>query len=292
LLLLISDSGYAATRRIYINFDNRPAVNPSTGSFTPDTSPGIGDLRINYWGGTGQHTPSVEGMQHQYVTGRTGTGYALSGLIGADSVGTWPYIYWYGVDQDVSWSNNIYVSFWMKYVNFIVADTYKKYENIKLFYWFFNPDTSAPELSGEIAVSSPPAGSPPSYNEYYYSWRGKYPYNKNYGNGYPQFNDCDGKWHHYEFYIQRKAGRARMFVDGVTRVDWNSGDPNNFGNGTYIHAMHIAGSLVGTGPNSKGTRIFDDIEVWDDAPDTFKNFTTPPSTSEKSPNPPIKLSIQ
>lgn len=292
LLLLISDLGYAATRRIYINFDNRPAVNTSTGEFTLDTSPGLGKIRMVYWGGTGMALPSVLGSQHQYITGRTGTGYALSGIIGGDGVGTWPYIDWQA-NQSVPWSNNIYVSFWMKYVSYKVDKTIKPYQNIKLFYWKWTGSYDS-SLMGEIAAGNVPNGSPPPYNEYTLSWRGKYPYlgTPSYLSKYPSYSDCEGKWHHYVFYIQRTAGRARWWIDDHLIMDWNTGDAADFGDGTGISYLHFAGSLIGTGPNSKGTRAFDDIEVWDGMPDSASYISTPPSTSEKSPNPPVKLSIQ
>lgn len=291
LLLLISDLGYAATRRIYINFDNRPAVNSSTGAITPDTAPSQGIIRMVYWAGNA--LPSVLGSQHQYITGRNGSGYALSGLINPSTkVGTWPYIDWYGVNANVTWSNEIYVSFWMKYDSLIVSNAYKDYENIKMFYWSFGGENNS--LSGELAVGNSPEGSPPSYNEYTYSWRGKEPFLENYVHGYPTVNDADGNWHHYEFYIQRTAGRARWWVDGIQKIDWNSGDSADFllNGDPYIKWIHIAGSLIGTSPNSKGTRVFDDIEVWDGWPDSASYISTPPPIIANVPYPPSNLSIK
>jgi len=285
VLSFISIRSEAATRRIYINFNNQPAINnAATGSITPNTSPGIGDLRINYY--PGEHTPSVLGTTHQYVAGRTGAAgdYALSGIIDGSGHGSWPYVYWYGVNQVVSWSENLYVSFWMKYVDYYYDPAYKSYENIKLFYWDFHPDPVS-ELMGEIAVTTanPSLTYNPSAIGYYYSWRGQTPYIQHYGHGYPDLADGGGGWHHYEFYIQRTAGRARLFVDGNVKIDWNTGDSNDFkyNNTFYIAWLHMPSIIGGFPKNNNGTRVIDDLEVWDGLPSG--GDITAPWTEQHSP---------
>lgn len=286
-LLLISDFGYAATRKIYINFDNKPPIDPTTGRITPNTGPPEGKINVLYWGGTGY--PAVLGKKSQYITGRGNTGYALSGIIPAGSdVGTWPYLEW-DVYENVSWSSEIYVSFWMKYVNFKVIKAYKPYENIKLFYWHFGGYTM-----GEIALGNPPEGSPPRYSEYTRSWRDEKSLNAGtlIDASYHTYEDTDGNWHHYEFHLNRAAGRAKWWIDGKLIKDWNPGYPHLGASPYYIQWIHIAGSLIGTGPNSNGTRAFDDIEVWDGMPGTTSSISPPPSTSPMAPAPPMKLIIQ
>ena len=293
LLLLISDFGYAANRKIYINFDNQPSINATTGVLTDiNTAPPQGVVSVLYWGGRGY--PAVLGTKSKYVTGRGGTGYALSGIIGGNGIGSWPYIEWQ-VDENVPSMPEIYVSFWMKYQSYKVETSYKPYQNIKLFYWKFTPSFDS-SLMGEIAVGTAPQGDPPTYNEYTLSWRGAAPYSENLSSGFPSFNDGDGNWHHYEFHLNRAAGRARWWIDGKQIWDTLNNGWSGYGDlGTspyYIAWMHIAGSLIGTGPDSYGTRVFDDIEVWDGMPGTTSNSSPLPSTSPKAPTPPMRLIIQ
>ena len=282
LLLLFSNSGYSATRRIYINFDNQPAVNATTGEFTPNTAPGEGKLFMVYW--VGEPLPSILGKHHQYVAGRGGSGYAMSGVVNSTTkVGTWPYISWV-VGQDVSWSSEIYVSFWMKYVDYKVDKAIKPYQNIKLFYWKFEN-----AVMGEIAAGNVPNGDPPAYNEYTLSWRNQAYVDQPTPPGvkslvYPTHNDSDGNWHHYEFHLNRASGRARWWIDGKLKHDWNGGYPNLGITPYYISWIHIAGSLIGTGPNSMGTRAFDDIEAWVGMPGS-----APAQNPSIPPNPPDQI---
>ena len=171
----------------------------------------------------------------------------------------------------------------MKYVNLQVDKSWKPYQNIKLFYWNFNSGSGS-KLSGEISAGNVPNGMPPPYIEYAKSWRGNTEDSLLWDQGWNSFDDAEGNWHHYEFHLNRSAGRAKWWIDGKLIYDWNPGYPNLGDSSYYIRWMSLAGAIIGTGPNSMGTRVFDDIEVWDGMPGT--------TTSPKAPNSPANLLIQ
>jgi hypothetical protein len=223
----------------------------------------------------GQELQATLGEQYQWVTGRGGTGYALQGIVDEGTgVGTWPYLNWW---PQTNWpTNELYISFWMKYVNYSYDASRKFYENIKLHYSFFSK-AGQNSPSNEWGVTT--AG------EYYYDLRDVN--NTSIGSGWINAKDTDGGWHHYEWYYNFSTRNVKMWIDGSQKINYTN---NALGWDGFVRELDF-GSLIGTDPNSLGTRAFDDIEVWDGVPGTAYTLP-PPSTSGKSPSPPMKLLIQ
>jgi hypothetical protein len=272
IILMIPEISLSATLKFSANFDNKSYP---TYAYINNYYQG----GIVYWGGTGQELSAILGKEYQWVTGRSGTGYALQGVINnaeGTGTGTWPYLNWWPQEN---WpTNELYISFWMKYVNYVRDENFKPYENIKLHYSYFSQGGgNSPSNEWGVTTPSPPA------NEYY--WQVRDVKNVDQGSGWISANDMDGGWHHYEWLYNFSTKNVKMWIDSNLKIDHTN---TLLGWNGFVRNLEF-GSLVGTGPNSKGTRAFDDIEVWDGKPGTTSSILPP---SSKAPTPPKKLMIQ
>jgi hypothetical protein len=235
---LFPTNSFAASRLLYENFDDQEL----------DSKLRVREDLSGY--------PSGDLEPPQYnlnAVGRTGVGYCFSsGTVNSanllwidDMVDPWP-------------SDEMYVSFWMRYPTFKSTDSH---ENIKFFY----PHWSGTDSYVHYCMSSE--------DVVYYSARGNGTM-ISLGNWLDCPDQTDGNWHHYEFYVKFSTGISRFWYDGELVLNHTYGKgkwlPNNM---YYIWAPSMDAEEYGT-----FSRQVDDLEVWDGIP-------TPP-------NPPQNLHIQ
>src|SRR3989339_710893 len=188
------------------------------------------------------------------AVGRNGTGYSFSSgnvnsahLVWKNNIPSpWP-------------SDEMHVSFWMRYPNFTSTDTF---ENFKLFYPHWNGVQSYVHYTmmndGTIYYSAKGNGTMIELSKYI---------------GTP--NMTDGKWHHYEFYIKFSTGISKFWYDGTLKLDADYADgvwtPNNV---YYVAAPSIDAEETGT-----FSRQVDDWEVRDGMPSSSAINPTPTPTT-------------
>ncbi|OFZ39782.1 MAG: hypothetical protein A2504_12380 [Bdellovibrionales bacterium RIFOXYD12_FULL_39_22] len=235
----------SATRLMYENFDDQ-VINPSMSVY-------------GAYGATGY----VLQLPPQYnldQVGRGGSGFAFSsGTVNQ----AWP-----SWDKNLPnpWpSDEMYVSFWIRYPTFTSTDTM---ENFKVFYPHWNGADSYAHFSmGDT-------------NTIYYSAKGNGTM-LSISNYLSCPNQTDGNWHHYEFFVKFSTGISRFWYDGILKLNHNYGSgvwtPNPI---SYIAAPMIDGEEPGT-----FSRQVDDWEAWDSMPPIqqaaklliFDNFETGPN---------------
>jgi len=174
--------------------------------------------------------------------GRGGSGYCFS----SGSVDeAWLYHNNTGMPDPAT--DDMYVSFWMRYPTFTSTDTH---ENIKIFYPHWNGTDSYVHFSMS------------SDDVVYYSA------NMNgtmvsVGNWLSYPNQTDGNWHHYEFYVDFQTGVSRAWYDDALVLDHNYGAGWSTGDMYYVTFGSIDAEEVGT-----FSRQIDDVEVHDSMPAT------------------------
>lgn len=188
---------------------------------------------------------------HIAATGRGGTGYAFSSCSVSSDQSPVSYLRWL---YNAQWpTNEMYISFWMKYTNYSAGTAGN--QNFKFFY----PHWAGTNAYVHYALYSP-TGS------FFYSAK-----NDASGvitlNNYPSggADQEDGDWHHYEFYLNFDTDISRMWYDSNLIVDEDYSD-SSWANPATIYYVTF-GEIDAA--NSSGTastfdaRVIDDIEVWD-----------------------------
>ncbi|MCK4825922.1 hypothetical protein KA005_59790, partial [bacterium] len=222
LFLSFSTYGFAANRLAYENFDDEQIDSGFTvyGSNWAKLSPPQYNLN------------SVS---------RNGAGYCFSS-------GTSPmaYLCWES-NIPYPWpSDEMYVSFWMRYPTFTSTDSH---ENIKFFY----PHWNGTQSYVHYVMSS--------RDTVYYSAKGNGAMlSQSNWLGCP--NQTDGNWHHYEFYVKFSTGISRFWYDGVLKVDHIYGE----GNWTPNKIYYISAPSIDAEEPGVFSRQVDDWEVWDGMP--------------------------
>jgi hypothetical protein len=140
----------------------------------------------------------------------------------------------------------MYVSFWMRYPTFTPTDPN---ENIKLFYPHWGKARSyvhfAMTGADTVYYSASAAGRMLTM-----------------GNWIACPGQTDGKWHHYEFYVNFATGTARFWYDGVLKVD------DTFGTGVWTKDIDYISAPCFEGEERRiFSRQIDDWEIWDGMPD-------------------------
>jgi len=179
LLILLATPVFAATRRIYVNFDDQT----------------LGGLTARKYGGTA--TPPEYNLN---AVGRGGTGYSFSSGTVLDAFLEW-------ATPTNPWpTDEMYVSMWMRYPTFLSDLEEPDAENIKFFYPYWDGGDSyvhyAMFNTGAVYYSAACQGVMCSISNYLSC-----------------LNQCDGNWHHYEIYVKFSTGISRFWYDGVLKVD-------------------------------------------------------------------------
>ncbi|MFO7972000.1 MAG: hypothetical protein R6U40_09645 [Desulfobacterales bacterium] len=241
-----SFQAFSASRLMYENFDDR-TINS--------------DLKVK-----GSLTkPDLVFGEYEFVNpGKNGTGYSLCsgtvseiGLFWIDNVPKpWP-------------TDELYVSFWMRYPEFTSTDTN---ENFKFFYPHWDGGKSYVHFS---AVD---------HDTVYYSARDK---NGNMISTGQSWLGCsyqlDGNWHHYEFYIKFSAGISKFWYDGVLKID------HEYGSGVWTNEdiYYLWAPCIDAEEDGIFSRQIDDWEVWDGMPDA----TSPSDSTTTVPQAPTNIKI-
>ncbi len=230
LLLLCRIEGYAANRLLYENFDDK-----------------VLDSRLQI---IGHDWAILSPPQYNLnAVGRSGAGYSFtSGTINE------AYLHWRNQIPNPWPTDDLYVSFWMRYPTFRQTDSH---ENIKLFY----PHWDNAQGYVHYAMSS--------NNSVYYSAMA-HGTMVTAGRWLTCPNQADGKWHHYEFYVKFSAGVSKFWYDGSLIVN------DTFGTGKWTRAMHyISTPSIDAEEPGDFSRQVDDLEIWDGIPGS--TGTVPPS---------------
>ena len=175
------------------------------------------------------------------ATGREGAGYAFSSGTNSQA-----HLCWMGDTLNPWPTDELYVSFWMRYPTFVRNDSM---ENLKVFYPHWDGAKSYVHFtlsdSDTIYYSAMAEGSVLTA-----------------GNWLECPKQTDGKWHHYEFYINFNEGVSRFWYDGALKVD------DAFGTGIWTSNLYsiIAPSIDAEEPG-KFSRQVDDLEIWDGMPE-------------------------
>jgi hypothetical protein len=189
-------------------------------------------------------------------TGRGGAGYCF----GSGTVSE-AYLCWMN-DVPNPWpSDELYVSFWMRYPTFESTDSM---ENFKVFYPHWNGARSYVHYSMA------------STDSIYYSARGNEVMLTT-GNWLSCPGQADGAWHHYEFYVQFSTGTSRFWYDGELKVD------DAYGEGVWIPntVYYVSAPSIDAEEPGVFSRQVDDWEAWDGMPDE----PPPPDVEELPPEP-------
>jgi hypothetical protein len=189
-------------------------------------------------------------------TGRGGAGYCFSSGTVSEA-----YLCWMN-DVPNPWpSDELYVSFWMRYPTFESTDTM---ENFKIFYPHWNGAQSYVHYSMA------------STDSVYYSARGNEVMLAT-GNWLSCPGQADGAWHHYEFFIQFSTGTSRFWYDGELKVD------DAYGEGVWIPntVYYVSAPSIDAEEPGVFSRQVDDWEAWDGMPDG----PPPPDDPEPLPEP-------
>jgi hypothetical protein len=143
-------------------------------------------------------------------------------------------------------SDELYVSFWMRYPKFVLTDPTN--ENFKIFY----PHWDGTSSYVHYAMSGP--------NLVYYSAM---------ANGslvaYSRWLTCtgmtDGKWHHYQFYVKFSEGLSRFWYDGTLMID------DTYGTGKWTNLVYyVSAPSIDAEEPGLFSRQIDDLEMWDGMP--------------------------
>ncbi len=238
-LLAISSYAYAATRLLYENFDDQAL-----------------DSRLIIYG---SNWAILNPPQYNLdAIGRGGEGYAFSSGTVNQAYTCW--------DRNVPnpWpSDEMYVSFWMRYPTFTSTDPH---ENIKVFYPHWNG------ANGYVHYSMS------SNNTIYYSASGMNKETLTSGNWLSCPNQADGTWHHYEFYVKFSTGISKFWYDGVLKVN------DDFGPGHWTNAMYyISAPSIDAEEPGTFSRQVDEWEVWDGMPGQITPEPPKPTAPDVSP---------
>jgi hypothetical protein len=256
LIFLCQMDAYAANRLLYENFNDQ-----------------VIDSRLTVFGNN--WTILSPPQYNLSNVGRDGTGRSFtSGTVDA------AYLCWRTNVPNPWPTNSFYVSFWMRYPRYVTTNSTN--ENLKIFY----PHWDGADSYVHYALAQP--------NLVYYSAKAK-------GTmiAYSRWLNCpamnDGKWHHYEFYVNFATGASQFKYDGVMKVN------DVYGSGKWTNHMYyfsipsVNGRSVPSDPNPGDyTRQVDDVEIWDGMPSSTSTSTgsggsgssvdtTPPNATSPSP---------
>ncbi len=181
------------------------------------------------------------GQYHLDAVGRGGTGHCLtSGTVNE------AYLYWRNPVPG-SWpSDELYVSFWMRYPKFITTEPVN--ENIKIFYprWdglnsYVHYSLTQPDI---VYYSAMAQGSMVAA-----------------GRWLTCPNMTNGKWHSYQYYVNFSQGISRFWYDGSLILD------DAYGPGKWTNSVYSI-SIPSIDAEDPGvfSRQIDEIEVWDGLP--------------------------
>jgi hypothetical protein len=230
LILLFGMDVFGANRLLYENFNDQ-----------------VLDSRLTVYGNN--WSVLAPPQYNLSSVGRDGTGHSFtSGTIDA------AYLCWSKNVPNPWPTNAFYTSFWMRYPHYVTTNSTN--ENLKIFY----PHWDGADSYVHYALAQP--------NVVYYSAKAK-------GTmiAYSRWLTCpgmnDGKWHHYEFYVNFATGASQFKYDGVMKVN------DVYGSGKWTNRMYyfsipsVCGRSV-PGDINPGdyTRQVDDVEVWDGMPST------------------------
>ena len=178
--------------------------------------------------------------------GRNGSGRCFSSGTVSEA-----YLCW-NRDLPSPWpTDELYVSFWMRYPTFRSTDTVN--ENIKLFY----PHWDGTQSYVHYSMAQP--------DTVYYSAKAKGAMV-----AYGRWISCpgmtDGKWHRYEFYINFSRGVSQFRYDGEVLVD------DEYGSGKWTNELYyISAPSIDAEETGVFSRQVDDLEVWDGIPGSGVN---------------------
>jgi hypothetical protein len=241
LIFLCRMDGYAANRVLYENFNDQ-----------------IIDSRLTVYGNSWNKLSPPQ--YNLTAVGRDGTGHSFtSGTVDA------AYMCWKTNVPNPWPTNQFYVSYWMRYPRYVTTNSVN--ENLKIFY----PHWDGVDSYVHYNLAQP--------SLVYYSAKAK-------GAMVAQSrwltcpNMVDGKWHHYQFYVNFSTGASKFWYDGVLKVN------DVYGSGKWTNHMYyfsipsVNGRSVPSDPNPGDyTRQVDDMEIWDGSP----TDTTIPSLGSLSP---------
>lgn len=208
-----------------------------------------------------------QGGPATWATGRDGTGYCIYFNLNADRDSVLM------MKPSLGSSDEIYISYWMRYPD--AKSTAPGIENMKFFYPHFvgngyiayalmNIDTgstyySAKDNNGTMLTTG--------------KWIGI--------NG-----ACDGKWHHYEWYIKFSTGVHKFWFDGNLKINYT------YGPGKWTNKfMYLAGPSIDASGTSYFSRQIDDYEVWDGMPTSTTSTSSTSSSSNNPPPPPSGIKV-
>lgn len=175
------------------------------------------------------------------AVGVNGTGHCFSSGTTNEA-----YLHWVNQIPKPWPSDEMFVSYWMRYPKFILTDPTN--ENLKIFYPRWDNATSYVHY----AFAQP--------DTVYYSAMAQ-------GTmvAYSRWLNCpgmtDGKWHRYEFYVKFSGGVSKFWYDGTLLVDDAYG-PDKWTNSMY----YISAPSIDAEDPGVFSRQVDELEVWDGLP--------------------------
>jgi hypothetical protein len=258
IFFFFSVTAFGANRIYFENFDNNQINNPSIGKVDAYLSLSPKKLAIKGVDFS-LSQPGRNGSKGSFLSLQT------NGKLDAEAFLIWNY--------SSSWpSTQMYVSFWQRFPHFVSTDTH---ENIKTFY---------PHWDGALSYVH---YSISSSKTMYLSERANGEMIST-GNWLNTPNQTDGKWHHYEFFIDVKAGVSKFWYDG------NLVRNKNYGPGTWntpFKVYYLTFGMIDAEEPGNFTRQFDDIEVWDGIPSDSQKSTETVSSKLIPPGTPKDISI-
>jgi len=224
-----------------------------------DTVP-FGSAQIEYDNGVSIHQESQVGVHHDFLDSGAGkSGLALSTL----TVNWYPEVRW-SIPQG-SWSSNeFYVSYKKRYVNWSGPNEVSGEANLKNFYNYFYPDGYV-----GFALLNPPATYSSCQDGSGNYCGGTVGWDR--WSGMAVVDLLDGNWHEYTMYVNMATGTRRVWLDEILQADATIG----FQGWTGVQEFNINSIDAGngdmlacaTGNNGCYDRVLlDDIEIWDGLP--------------------------
>lgn len=175
------------------------------------------------------------------AVGRNGTGHCFSSGTVSEVYPCWVR------GLSTPWpTDELYVSYWMRYPKFVPTDPAN--ENLKLFY----PHWDGTASYAHYAMTGP--------GTVYYSAMAKGAFIAS-GRWLSCPGMTDGKWHHYQFHVKFSEGVSRFWYDGALMVN------DAYGAGTWSNLVYYvsAPSIDAEDPGIFSRQV-DDLEIWDGVP--------------------------
>ncbi len=234
----------AATLLYSENFDDQDLDQPSVGS-------------ILYRSETGNPaTPS-------YSTGRLGTGYCATGVAN-DSL----YLQW---DYGATWpSDEMYVTWYVKFDNYVKNSDVTQMDNIKAFYPHFN-------VTGGTAYDRYWSVSRDSKTSFFWSsMECRQSIDGNCANSADTFNTgnyvtvpnmMDGNWHKMAMYIKFSTYQLQIWMDDTRYLNFNGTDGVYGGASPHPYIGYLTVDAEDSQTQESFTKYIDDVEIWDGMPE-------------------------